>query len=142
MSLKKAYIFLVFAVFTEVLATSCMKAGAGEYEIWGYISMYILLVFSYFFMAISLKRLSISVAYAIWEVLGVISVASVGIFYFGESLSWKEQLGIALSLCGIFLINLAELKHNKTDLEALTPSNTTKNTNPNKMQNLGKNDGL
>lgn len=130
MSLKKAYIFLIFAVLTEVLATSCMKAGEGEYRIWGYVSMYVLLVFSYFFMAISLKRLSISVAYAIWEVLGVVSVASVGIFYFGENLSWKEQLGISLSLCGIFLINLAELKHNKSN------SNTKQNSN--EIQNLGE----
>lgn len=130
MSLKKAYIFLIFAVLTEVLATSCMKAGGGEYRIWGYVSMYVLLVFSYFFMAISLKRLSISVAYAIWEVLGVVSVANVSIFYFGENLSWKEQLGIVLSLCGIFLINLAELKHNKSD------SNTKQNSN--EIQNLGE----
>lgn len=129
MSLKKAYIFLIFAVLTEVLATSCMKAGEGEYRIWGYISMYVLLVFSYFFMAVSLKRLSISVAYAIWEVLGVVSVACVGIFYFGENLSWREQLGIGLSLCGIFLINLAELRHSKADSQSPAPdSQSTSHT--------------
>lgn len=120
MSLKKAYIFLIFAVLTEVLATSCMKAGEGDYRIWGYVSMYVLLVFSYFFMALSLKKLSISVAYAIWEVLGVVCVACIGIFYFGENLSWREQAGICLSLCGILLINIAELKHNKSDDQPTT----------------------
>lgn len=109
MSLKKAYIFLVFAILTEVLATSFMKAGEGK--VYGLICMYVLLVVSYYLMALSLKRLSISVAYAIWEVVGVLCVVCIGVFYFGESLSLLEQLGILCSICGIALINYAELKH-------------------------------
>ncbi|WP_301196657.1 multidrug efflux SMR transporter, partial [uncultured Helicobacter sp.] len=80
------------------------------YRILGIIGMYVLLVLSYYFMALSLKRLSISVAYAIWEVLGGICVALIGIFYFGETLSLYEKLGILLALSGILLINYAEIK--------------------------------
>ena len=124
MSLKKAYIFLIFAVLTEVLATSCMKAGEelGS-RAFGFLCMYVLLVASYYFMAVSLKRLSISVAYAIWEVLGVVCVVCIGVFYFGENLAWQEKLGIMLSICGIGLINYAELKgHKDTSLKSSSES--------------------
>lgn len=113
MSLKKAYTLLVFAILAEVLATSAMKASDGK--IIGFICMYILLVLSYYLMAISLKRLSISVAYAIWEVLGVLCIVGIGIFYFHESLSLKEWLGLACSICGIMLINYAEITAHKDD---------------------------
>ncbi|TLD96229.1 multidrug efflux SMR transporter [Helicobacter jaachi] len=118
MSLTRAYIFLTFAILTEVLATSFMKASSGGDKIFGLMCMYALLVVSYYFMAISLKRLSISVAYAIWEVLGMLCVVGIGVFYFGESLSIQEQLGIVLSLCGIMLINVAELKNHSKDTKA------------------------
>ena len=130
MSLKKAYIFLVFAILTEVLATSFMKAGGERGSvIFGMVCMYALLVLSYYFMALSLRRLSISVAYAVWEVLGVLCVVVIGIFYFGESLAWQEKLGITLSVCGIALINLAELRNQKLDsIESTEPSETSADT--------------
>ncbi|TLD80085.1 multidrug efflux SMR transporter [Helicobacter sp. MIT 05-5293] len=116
MSFKKAYMWLIFAVLTEVLATSFMKAS--QYQIWGFVCMYAMLVFSYYFMALSLKKLSISVAYAIWEVLGVLCVVGIGIFYFNEILTPKQTIGIALSIGGIMLINIAELKNHKADSES------------------------
>ncbi|WP_301204241.1 DMT family transporter [Helicobacter japonicus] len=64
MSIQKAYLLLVFAILTEVLAVNLMKASEGN--IWGLVCMYILLVLSYYFMALSLKRISVGVAYAIW----------------------------------------------------------------------------
>ena len=47
MSLKKSYLFLMFAILTEVLAVNLMKASEGE--IWGLMCMYVLLVLSYYF---------------------------------------------------------------------------------------------
>ena len=112
MSLRTAYSFLTLAILTEVLAVHIMKASDGA--IFGYACMLLLLVVSYYFMALSLKRLSISVAYAIWEVLGAVCVVGLSIFYFNEELLWTQKLGIALSFCGIGLINYAELRNNKT----------------------------
>lgn len=112
MSFKTAYFFLTLAILTEVLAVNIMKASEGA--ILGFVSMLILLVISYYFMALSLKRLSISVAYAIWEVLGAVCVVGLSIFYFNEELLWTQKLGIVLSFCGIGLINYAELRNNKT----------------------------
>ncbi len=114
MTLIRAYVAMIFAVLSEVLATSLMKATFDmEYRIFGFLAMYILLVVSYYFMALSLKRLSISVAYAIWEVLGGLCVVLIGVFYFGDILSIYEKLGILFSLIGICLINYSEIRHTK-----------------------------
>lgn len=82
------------------------------------IAMFILLVVSYYFMALSLKRLSVSVAYAIWEVLGAVCIVGLSVFYFNKEPLWTQKLGIALSFCGIGLINYAELCNNKTHKES------------------------
>ncbi|WP_334092248.1 multidrug efflux SMR transporter [Helicobacter typhlonius] len=108
MSLKKAYMFLVFAILTEVLAVNLMKASEGDY--WGLICMYVLLVLSYYFMALSLKKISVGVAYAIWEVLGALCVVCISVFYFGEELSLGQKIGIVCAISGIALINYAEIK--------------------------------
>ena len=111
MTLKRAYILLVFAILTEVFAVNLMKASMGA--IWGLVSMYVLLVLSYYFMALSLKRIAVGVAYAIWEVLGGVCVVCISVFYFGEELLWTQKVGIVLSIGGIALINYAELKREK-----------------------------
>lgn len=113
MNLKTAYLFLILAILTEVLAVHIMKTSEGA--IFGYASMLLLLVVSYYLMALSLKRLSVSVAYAIWEVLGTLCVLGLSIFYFNEELLWTQKLGIVLSFCGIGLINYAELRNNKRE---------------------------
>lgn len=128
MSLKTAYILLVFAILTEVLAVNLMKASGGA--IFGYVCMFVLLVVSYYFMALSLKRLSISVAYAIWEVLGAVCVVAISIFYFGEELLWTQKAGIVLSFCGIALINYAELKAHKNETKPLTQSHNNVDFKP------------
>lgn len=113
MSLKSAYCLLTAAILTEVLAVNLMKASEGA--IFGFVCMLALLVVSYYLMALSLKRLSISVAYAIWEVLGAVCVVGISLFYFGEELLWTQKLGILLSFCGIGLINYAEIKAQKNE---------------------------
>lgn len=72
--------------------------------------MYVLLVLSYYFMALSLKRISVGVAYAIWEVLGALCVVCISVFYFGEELSLGQKIGIVCAISGIALINYAEIK--------------------------------
>lgn len=127
MTLKKAYIFLLFAVIAEVLATSLLKSALNaEYRILGFLGMYALLVLSYYFMALSLNRLSISVAYAIWEVLGGICVALIGIIYFKEILSLQQTLGIILSFCGIACINYAEITQHRKNVKADSTESTSR----------------
>lgn len=132
MSLKTAYFLLVLAILTEVLAVNLMKASGGA--MFGFVAMLVLLVVSYYFMALSLKRLSISVAYAIWEVLGAVCVVGISIFYFGEELFLTQKIGILLSFCGIGLINYAEIKAHRDEAKRVADSKQCTESNEQESQ--------
>ncbi|MDT3328832.1 QacE family quaternary ammonium compound efflux SMR transporter, partial [Campylobacter coli] len=46
----------------------------------------------------------------VWELLGIILILLVSFILFKESLTSTQMLGIALSIIGIILINIGEVK--------------------------------
>ena len=105
--LLKSWFFLIFAIVFEVLGTSFLKM---QNQILGYAFMALFIGFSYFFMAKAIKKIQIGVAYAVWELLGIILILLVSFLFFKESLKISQILGIVLSIIGIIMINLGEVK--------------------------------
>lgn len=103
----KAWGFLILAIFAEVLGTSSLYLFS-EHLWLKYSLMGIFITLSYIFMSFSLKAISISIAYAMWEVLGIILIALIGFVFFNEVLSLYQKLGILLGAIGIILINMEE----------------------------------
>lgn len=118
---KKAIIFawfyLLLAIITEVLGSSFLKLGANMQ--FGFVITAALICISYYFIGLAIKRISVSVAYAMWEVLGVLCIIPIGIFYFDEDLSNMQFIGIGLAILGIVLINIGEEHtHNTKSLDS------------------------
>lgn len=101
----KAWVFLLLAIVSEVAGTSALKFFAHEAFL-SYGVMAGLIGVSYYCMALACVRIPVGVAYAMWEVLGVICIVLVGVVGFGEVLSLYQKLGLALGIGGIILINL------------------------------------
>ncbi len=103
----KAWGFLISAIFAEVLGTSSLNLFSEN--LWlKYSLMGIFITLSYIFMSFSLKHIAVSMAYAMWEVLGIILIALIGFIFFQEILSLSQKFGILLGAIGIILINLEE----------------------------------
>lgn len=102
-----AWFFLITAIIFEVLGTSFLKL---ENQILGYAFMAIFIAFSYFFMAKAVKKIQIGIAYAVWELLGIILILLVSFMLFKESLTLTQILGVILSIIGIIMINIGEVK--------------------------------
>ncbi|EAI1671680.1 QacE family quaternary ammonium compound efflux SMR transporter [Campylobacter coli] len=102
-----AWFFLISAIVFEVLGTSFLKM---ENQILAYSFMAIFIAFSYFFMGKAIKKIQVGIAYAVWELLGIILILLVSFILFKESLTSTQMLGIALSIIGIILINIGEVK--------------------------------
>jgi len=104
-----AYIFLILAILTEVIGSSFLKIakelGINDY---GFLITAFFICVSYYFVGLAVKRISVGVAFALWEVLGVICIVFIGIFYFNERLSFVQFVGIMLGIFGIILINIGE----------------------------------
>lgn len=105
--MKKAWIFLILAIITEVLGTTSLKLFENE-KILSYAFMGIFIIISYAFMGLAVKRISIGIAYAMWEALGIVLISLLGFFLFDEALSFYQKMGIIFSVSGIILINFGE----------------------------------
>lgn len=108
--MKKAWIFLILAIVTEVFGTTSLKLFENE-RILSYILMGVFITISYGFMGLAVKRISIGIAYAMWEALGIVLISLLGIFLFDEALSFYQKMGIIFSVSGIVLINFGEEEH-------------------------------
>ncbi len=59
------------------------------------------IVASFFFLSIALKKLPLSIAYAIWTGIGTAGTVLFGIFYFHEPTDLAHIICVGLILCGI-----------------------------------------
>ena len=102
-----AWLWLLLAIITEVLGSSFLKLA--QNMSYGFLVTAFFICVSYYFIGLSIKRISVSVAYAMWEVLGVICIVLIGIWYFDENLALVQYAGIACAIVGILLINFGEI---------------------------------
>ena len=103
-----ARLFLLLAIVAEVAGTSTMSF-IGESNTWeGYLVMYALIAISYYFLSKATKKISIGVAYAIWEGLGIVLITLVSIVLFDANLNIQQLCGLALAVIGIVCVTFGE----------------------------------
>jgi small multidrug resistance pump len=66
----------------------------------------VFVLFSMVGFNISLAKIDVSVAYAIWSALGTTLVTAVGFFFFGESLDMTKILYLSMIVSGVVGLNL------------------------------------
>lgn len=62
---------------------------------------------SIWLLALVVRTVPVSVAYAVWSGVGTALVAVVGYAFLGESLGWAKALSLALIVVGVVGLNLA-----------------------------------
>ena len=100
------WIYLLIAILTEVVGTTLMKVSQGLTRLIPSIFMFVLYGISFVFMALALKKIEVSIAYAVWSGLGTALIAAIGIFWFKESFNIPKLVGIVLIVVGVVLLNI------------------------------------
>ena len=100
------WVYLVIAIVTEVVGTTMMKVSQGLTKIGPAVLMFVMYAVSFVFMALALKKIEVSTAYAIWSGLGTALIAAIGILIFGESFNLPKMAGIILIIVGVVLLNI------------------------------------
>jgi len=100
------WIYLIIAILTEVVGTTMMKVSQGLTRLVPAVLMFVMYAISFVFMALALKKLEVSTAYAIWSGLGTAVIAAIGILWFQESFSIPKLVGIVLVIGGVVLLNI------------------------------------
>jgi multidrug transporter EmrE-like cation transporter len=102
-----AWLILAIAIASEVFATTMLKLSDGFSRLTPAIGVVLGYGLSFFLLAIALKSIGLSTAYAIWAGVGTVGAVLVGVLVFGESLTLPAYIGIALVVTGVVLLNAA-----------------------------------
>lgn len=100
------WIYLLIAILTEVVGTTLMKVSQGLTRLMPSVLMFVMYAVSFVFMALALKKIEVSTAYAIWSGLGTALIATIGIIAFRESFNIPKLVGLVLIIGGVVLLNI------------------------------------
>lgn len=96
-----AWWFLTFAILFEVAGTTCMKLSQGFKNLAPSIMMFGFYAIAFGFNTFAVRKLDLSVTYAIWSGVGTALTAIIGFAYFKEPLTALRMTGIFLIIAGV-----------------------------------------
>jgi spermidine export protein MdtJ len=108
--MMQAWFFLALAIVTEVVGLTVMKLAVADGNMAGYILFYFMVALSYVFLAKAVRRISVGVAYAIWEGSGIALITLITACVFGHVLSGREWIGLAMAFAGMLMVNAGEVQ--------------------------------
>lgn len=103
-----AYLYLLGAILLEVCGTTSMKLSQGFTRLLPSVLIFVFYGCSFTLLTMVLKRIEVSIAYAIWSGVGTALIAAVGIVYFKETLTWLKLVSLALVIIGVIGLNVGE----------------------------------
>ena len=106
-----AYLYLLFAILLEVCGTTSMKLSQGFTRLMPSVLIFVFYGLSFTLLTMVLKKIEVSIAYAIWSGVGTAIIATVGILYFKEALTLLKLISLALVIIGVIGLNLSEGMH-------------------------------
>lgn len=97
------WIFLLFAIVSEVLATTALKASEGFSRLWPSLIVVMGYATAFYFLSLTLKTIPVGIAYAVWSGVGVALVTLIAWLLYGQTLSLSALAGIAPEKAGIYI---------------------------------------
>lgn len=101
-----AFLLLLLAIATEVAATASLPRTEGfRSPLWtaAVLGGYAL---SIWLLALVVRTIPVSVAYAIWSGVGTAAIALIGVMYLGERIDLLKAAAIAMIVVGVVVLNL------------------------------------
>ncbi len=105
------WIYLILAIILEVAGTTNMKLSQGFTNTIPSILIFVFYGLSFICLTLTLKRIDVSVAYAVWAGLGTALIAAIGFIYFQEVVTGIKLISIALIVIGVVGLNLSGAAH-------------------------------
>jgi len=105
------WLYLFLAIVLEVIGTTCMKLSQGFTKALPSVGVVVFYVLSLIFLTLTLKKIGVSVAYAVWSGVGTALIASVGILWFKEPLTAVKIISLGLIILGVVGLNLSSGGH-------------------------------
>jgi len=107
MQKMQSWLMLVAAIVLEVAGTTSMKLSDGFTRLLPSVLLAVFYLFSLAALTLALKRIDVSIAYAIWAGVGTVLVAIVGVLWFREPVSLLKVGSILLIVAGVVGLHLS-----------------------------------
>ena len=104
--MSRQWLFLSIAIISEVIATSALKATEGFTRLVPSLLVVIGYAAAFYLLSLTLRTISVGVAYAVWSGAGTALICIVGIFLYKQTLDAPAVIGISLIVAGVLILNL------------------------------------
>jgi len=104
--MSRQWLFLSIAIISEVIATSALKATEGFTRLVPSLLVVIGYAAAFYLLSLTLRTISVGVAYAVWSGAGTALICIVGIFLYKQTLDAPAVIGISLIVAGVIILNL------------------------------------
>ena len=96
-----AWVFLFVAISLEVIGTISLKFSNGFTDLKFSVLTLVMYGLSFWVLALTLKVLPISTAYAVWSGLGTAAVAIIGLVFFKEPMTALKGVFLLMIIGGV-----------------------------------------
>jgi small multidrug resistance pump len=104
-------LYLAVAILSEVIGTMNVKLSNG-FTRWQHAAIAILCyALSTVLLSLAVKKMEVSVAYAIWCAVGTGLIAAIGVIWFKESVTSVKVISLLLIVAGVVGLNLSGKGH-------------------------------
>ena len=101
-------LYLLIAIVSEVIGTMNIKLCHGFTRWQPALLALSCYAVSTFCLSLAVKKMEVSVAYAIWCAVGTALIAAIGVLWFKESVSIIKVVSLCLIVAGVVGLNLAK----------------------------------
>lgn len=101
-----SWVFLGIAIVLELCGTTLLKVSQGFAKMLPALGGFAFYALSLTFMNFALKRIDVSIVYAIWSGLGMAAIATIGMVVFHEAITPMKVLCILLIIVGVVGLSL------------------------------------
>ena len=101
------WFYLVLAILLEVTGTTSMKMTAGFTRFWPTVTMIACYIGCFYFLPLAIRKVDLSVAYAMWSGIGTALIATIGVLWFREPVTLAKVAGLLAIIIGVVTLNLS-----------------------------------
>ena len=100
------WIFLILAIFSEVIGTSFLKSTEGFTKFWPSVIVLVGYTAAFYFLSLTLDSIPLGVVYAIWSGVGIAAIAIISVLFLDQNLDSATYIGIGLIIAGVVVLRL------------------------------------
>jgi small multidrug resistance pump len=104
--MSSPFVVLLAAIGIEVGATVALPRTRGFHDLFWSVLVLGGYALSIWLLAVVVRQMSVSIAYAVWSGLGTAAIAAVGVLAFGERIDAVKLAALALIIAGVVVLNL------------------------------------